>query len=405
MDSDPGPADSTSAGRSVGGDWDPLALSLLSDRTLRFPRVPQVAADVSVFNMPDGLGVQFRGAEAPVIIRGHAASSALEHLLPMLDGRHSLESILATDPPAPLDQALVAKTLSLMYAKGLIVRGTERGQAQTDGHGHGSREDRQRLFWGRLVDVTRSSSTAGEVERRLRASSLIVIGTGLFGASTCDILDRSGFSSIRFYDWDDDGRAADAVSPFVLTAEHHSTRSVDTVVHGIESNIGETDLIVTATRGAPYELYSRVNRIAIQHRIPWLRGSFDGVDYEIGPYVHPFGSPCWTCMRLRRSSALEAALEEEMYQRSLEVDAVAGTNPPIGESVPSTAAAAGLLAAEAARAIGGLAPPALMGQVLTLSALNGGMHTDSFLRVAQCPDCYRGELSGVLSLSAAESEA
>lgn len=402
MASDPSETAMARTAAGAGEIRDPLALSLLSDRTLRFPRRPQLAPDLSVFEMPDGLGVQFRGAEAPVIIRGRVASVALRYLIPRLDGRRDLRSLLSAELPEPLTQSIVAKTLSLMYGKGLIVSApTAETTASSSPRAVESnpRQDRQRLFWGRLLDVTRSASYPEEVERRLATSSVLVIGTSFFGAATCDVLDRSGFGSISFFDWDDDGQAASAVQPFVSSAAHVDTRSIDGLLSSAESALDGVDLIVTAMRGAPLELYSRLNRLAIQRWVPLLRGHFDGIEYEIGPYVYPHGSPCLTCMRLRRSSALEAALEEEMYQRALQTETAAGTTPPIGESVPAAVAAAGLLAGEAVRAVSGISVPALMGQMLTLSAVSGAMRTDAFARVAKCPDCFSGELSGVIGYS------
>lgn len=383
---------------------DTLALSLLSDRTLRFPRRPQLAADLSVFEMPEGLGVQFRGAEAPVVIRGRIASIALRYLLPKLDGSHDLRQLLILEPPEPLTQSTVAKTLSLMYGKGLIVSGppadaTTRSPEHRDTFKANARQARQRLFWGRLLDVTRSASSSQEIERRLATCSVVVIGTSFFGAATCDVLDRSGFESIGFFDWDDDGAAASAVEQFVSSAVHADIRSMEGLLSRIEPSLDGADLVITATRGAPAELYTRLNRLVIQRRIPLLRGDFDGIEYEIGPYVYPYGSPCLTCMRLRRSSALDAALEEEMYQKSLEIDAPAGTTPPIGESVPAAISAAGLLVADAVRAVSGIAAPTLLGQILTMSAVTGAMRTDVFARVARCPDCFTGELSGVLGFA------
>jgi hypothetical protein len=43
---------------------------MLEDRNLRFPARPRFIPDLSIFSMPDGLGIQIRGAEMPVLLRG-----------------------------------------------------------------------------------------------------------------------------------------------------------------------------------------------------------------------------------------------------------------------------------------------------------------------------------------------
>src|SRR5262245_3299143 len=94
-------------------------LWMLKDHNLRFPERPRIIEDLRTFHMPDGLGVQFRGLEMPVIVRGLHAGAALGYLLPALDGTRTLEDLLAGCPES-LPAGVMLQTVSLLHTKGLL---------------------------------------------------------------------------------------------------------------------------------------------------------------------------------------------------------------------------------------------------------------------------------------------
>ena len=93
--------------------------AMLEDRNLRFPARPRLLPDIDVFPMPDGLGIQFRGAQAPVILRGAHAEATLAFLLPALDGTRTLDDLVGRCPPE-VAQVTLLKTLALLHTKGLL---------------------------------------------------------------------------------------------------------------------------------------------------------------------------------------------------------------------------------------------------------------------------------------------
>jgi bacteriocin biosynthesis cyclodehydratase domain-containing protein len=367
-------------------------LSRLRDPNTRFPARPRLVPDLQVFRMPDGLGIQFRGGEQPVIVRGHLAEAALDFLLPRLDGSRSLDDFLrAEDSPVP--EATLLRALVLLHSKGLLVE--EPVASRSAGAGDETL-GRQLLFWGRHLDLTRSTRSADEVQRRLATTSLVLVGTGLFGATTYDLLARSGATGMRVIAWDDDGLIARTlaegpVPPGELVSPPGT--SVDVVAGHLRAWAEDADIVITATRDAPAALCRAVNRICLSRSTRWLRGNADGSRFDIGPFVLPHESGCYRCLELRQASMQDFAIEEHLYQEHLATEHPAGEWAPVGESLWTATLAASFLVGEAIRVATGLAAPTLIDTVLQLSPVSGALQPNHFRRVPRCPDCYRGEVA------------
>src|SRR6516164_5423037 len=120
---DPDSGQHLRAGASADTDLKYRALlAQLQDPHLRFPACPAFVEDLDVFEMPDGLGIQFRGAESPVILRGRSVVPVLQYLRERLDGNTEVESLLRSRPPE-ISPALLLRSLLLLQAKGLLVSG------------------------------------------------------------------------------------------------------------------------------------------------------------------------------------------------------------------------------------------------------------------------------------------
>lgn len=369
-----------------------VLLSQLRDPNLRFPDRPRLVPDLHTFQMPDGLGMQFRGAEQPVIVRGRLAGVALEFLLPRLDGTRTLDDFLRECPP-DLPQPTLLRALSLLHGKGLL---SGQRAAPANGGAGDIVLQRQALFWGRHLDLTRSAGSTGEVQRRLATARVVLVGTGLFGLAAHDLLARSGCAELRVLAWDDDGLiertlAASPAPPREVV--RLATTSIDEAVGQVRAWSEDADLLVTATRDAPAALFRAVNRLCLSRSAPWLRANFDGSRADVGPLVQPFNSGCFRCLELREASMREFAVEEHLYQERLAIERPAGEGEPLGEAVWASTLVASMLVAEVVRVLTDIAAPTLLDTVLQVLPVSGTLQANRFLRVPRCPDCYRGEIA------------
>lgn len=105
-----------------------IALSFLKEKGTNFPTHPKLIEDITVFSMPDGLGMQFRGLSNPVVLRGVLVESLLPHLLPLLDGKHDVPQLvsLLAEKGGATD---VASLLMNLFVRGVIAGDSQNSQS------------------------------------------------------------------------------------------------------------------------------------------------------------------------------------------------------------------------------------------------------------------------------------
>jgi bacteriocin biosynthesis cyclodehydratase domain-containing protein len=363
--------------------------NLASSSRLRF------APDLDLFTMPEGVGVQVRGGEHPLIIRGRLADTGLRYLISQLDGERTLESVIS-DAPADVPQVMLVRLLDLVHQRRLLVRSDDRRMPGMLAGEDGETLRRQALYWGRHLSHSAGAASGTAVQDRIAGARIILLGTGMFGVATYDLLARSGCTEIRILDWNDAGFLLDTVAAGPLrprAAVHLTTTAVDRVANEVRQWADDADLVVTATRDAPRALFHRINRIALGTRIPWLHGNVNGSTAEVGPLVLPYESGCYRCMELRRASVDASAIEEYLYQERLAAERNAAESVPIGESIWAATLVASLLVGEVIRVVSQIAPPTLVNTVIQVRPVSGDLQANTFLRVPRCPDCYPGEIA------------
>lgn len=371
-------------------------LAQLYDPNIRFPDRPVFVADLEAFEMPDGLGFQFRGLEAPVIVRGQSAGAVIRHLQDCLNGRMTREEVIRAGPPA-VPPAAFLRALLLLHSKGLLVSADAERPRPAQAL-DAATLNRQLLYWGRHLGITRAAGSAAEIEQRLERARLIVLAGGIFGAVTCDLLSRSGFRSLSVLAWNDDGALERSIR---LAPERPAeffrlpTTALDPALHLLSRWLEGADLLVTATSDAPAILFSGINDLALQRSTPWLYGNADGPALDIGPLVQPYETGCFACLELRRRSARDFAFENEFHEQRLGEERDAAERVLIGEAVWPATLGASMLAGEACRLITGLAPPTLTDTMLHVLPVTGTMERNRFTRVPRCPACFRGAIAAV----------
>lgn len=372
-------------------------LAQVQDPNLRFPAFPTFVEDLDIFDMPDGLGILFRGAESPVILRGHSVAAVLQFLRARLDGTADLPGVISSRPPE-ISPTLLLRSLLLLHTKGLLAdaapesrdAGPDRSLPPED-----PTVQRQLLFWGRHLNLTRGASSSREVQRRLETSRVVLVGTGLFGAVTADLLVRTGCRNTQVIAWNDDGPLEQALHAATVPSSgaiRLPTTSVDALHAELKGRVEDADLLLTATCDAPSLLFRAVNDLCLTARCRWLLGNADGSVFQLGPLVEPYESACYSCLELRSRSAEPYAIEHELYQERLATTRSAGERVLLGEALWPATLAASILVGEVCRVLTGLAATTLTNARLHLTPMTGLIEQNEVTRVPRCPDCYRGQI-------------
>lgn len=357
-----------------------VALSFLKEGGTNFPKRPKLAEDLLIFQMPDGLGMQFRGLSNPVVLRGALAETLLPKLMPLLDGKNEVSELIEKLAPEA-SAGDVADLLKNLFTRGAIADAEEvRMENAVD--------RKNQLFFGRRLGVTRNNGCASEVLEKLARSPIVVIADGLLGSSVLDLLIRSGFRNLAVAALRTDASAQELFSGFPEEIQiDYIDGSEDAVEGFMQSRINSAELVVAALRSVPQSVFASINELCVQAQVQWLRAHDNGSNIEVGPYVNPHDSPCFECMLVRQISGGDYAVEEELFQNFLEEQS--SVHQLSGESIGLATQAAAYLAQESVRIVSAIEKPCLDGGVVTFHS-DGNIEQNWFIRVPRCAVCARG---------------
>ena len=223
-----------------------------------------------------------------------------------------------------------------------------------------------------------------EGQRRLLASSVVIVGCGAIGAAAANLLTRAGIGKLRIIDRDFvepsnlqrqtlfDESDALAALPKAIAAQRklhsiNSSVSVEAVVadlspHNAADLLARFDLILDGTDN--FETRFLINDFAVQNAKPWIYAAAVG-SYGLTMTIRPGATPCLACLTESQQQGLEETCDT------------------IGVLGPVVNLIASLEAAEAMKLLAGRTD-SLHGRLISCDVWSG--HFQSVL-IARNPDC------------------
>ncbi len=220
----------------------------------------------------DADSIVFQYGESVVSFHGKAVAPVLTPLLDLLDGKRTVDQILANFSPELA--APVMRALEMLQLRKVLIDGDELATLGVDAPA---------AFWS-INDGLQTSVSS--IEERLRAQ-VSVVGTTSFAVRIAGALSRSGMTHVVQREWSD-ARAHDGFA-VVAPGAHERSR------------------------------LAAFNEAALAAQQPWMQVfAFDGSFAAIGPVFVPGETCCATCYSLRRSSNVA---DGETYRRVADADA------------------------------------------------------------------------------------
>jgi molybdopterin-synthase adenylyltransferase len=317
--------------------------------------------------------------------------SAEEHVVraPEAGDRVLLERLAREGVEAP-DGSETAARLATLIAAGVVVR---EPQSPPLAPQDAARFDRQLPYFAEHDDPR-------DVQRRLRASSVVVLGCGglgtwALGALACvgvgrfvliddDAIELSNLNRQILYRADDVGRAkVDAAAAWV--GRFDPAIEVVTVARRVaapadlDGAVTGADALLLVADWPPYELARWVNEVCVARGLPFLTAGQQPPALKIGPTYIPGRGACFACHehQLRRDFPLYAELAEQRRR-----------DPPAATTLgPASGIVGTLLALEVLHLLSRDVTPATHDCALLIDM--GTLHTrwEGIERDPGCPVC------------------
>lgn len=371
------------------------------------PSRPRLPTNLDVnFEPPDESGEErlvFMSERHRVVLRGRSLREVQRHLLPLLDGKHTLGQIRSqvADVFAPTD---LDRFLLLLMERQLLQ------DAERDTLSEATRaEYAPQLNFFHEIDLD-----PDRAQRTLMGATVVVLGLAGVGAHAALALASAGVGTIRCFD-NGEVLASDAHLAGVFGTRDLGRRRVEVVsdrirevnseavVLKVDKDLSSDEEVETAVQGAGLvvccldaslaSILYRVNRICYRKRIPWTTCSASGLEGILGPTVVPGQTPCYLCYQMRavacsdnppaafsRLRFLDRRNKDDSYRRENHVFAVGVMGHLVG--------------LEALKLICGAGGPTALGRIVAVDFLSFASSAHIVLRKPGCPICSGAQNAG-----------
>lgn len=290
----------------------------------------------------------FEYAQSTIVLEGRAVQTLLPVLLPLLDGRRTVDEIneVVGRAAAPA----VAHALTLLDERGLLIDGPALPESMTE----------PAADTVHFLAATTHARRLDDPAQLLARVKVAVAGAKPLGDEIADLLRASGLTDVSQPDW---------TSVDASAAPH---------------------LVVAAPTPPELPRLEEWNRRALAARTPWLQVlPFDGRMTAIGPLYVPGETACYECYRRRRAANVAYPVADYW---ALEASPASYPSPP-----PLRHMAVGLAAMLALQWLSDRLGNEAQSRVpATMHALtwSGTVQLDSHPvhRVPRCPVCFPDDL-------------
>ena len=328
-------------------------------------------------------------------LKGRAFREFHRHVVPLLDGGHSLREIVAATQEHFRAEDL-AECLELLRVQGIVVEGDTEGL---------SAESRIRMQ--PQLNLFHDLAPGRDLQDKLANATVAVIGLGGAGAGLGLALAAAGVGTIRCVDNLPVASADGYLSPFLGLHRLGSARAdvVRDLIHAAAPEVkvethtvpmqGEDDLrgvvagadiVACCLDASQANLAYKLNRVCLAGKLRWITCSLAGAEVIVGPTFHPGSGPCYLCYRMRSVACAgnpeDAFALERHLDRHKRDDSGRRENLVFGAGM-----AANFMGLEIVKELTELTEPSLTGRLLSIQLTDLLIERHTVLRKPWCPAC------------------
>lgn len=332
-------------------------------------------------------------------LKGHSFREFHRRVVPLLDGRNTIEEIRARTAdlfrPEDLDAAL-----ALLQGQGVLVEGGDADLADEAAE--------------RMTPQINLFHTAPEgapaLQARLSSATVAMVGLGGAGAAAALGLAAAGVGTLICVDCEPvaatdvylsgcygladvgRGRAESLAGRIAAAAPEATVRIAAGPLSGeadLRRAIAGADWVISCLDAAQLNLALKLNKVCFEDRLSWIACGPAGEEIVVGPTMVPGRGACYMCYRMRAVACAGNPEEAFAYERHLDRSRTdesgrrANLNFGIG-------LAANLVGIETVKALSGYAEPSLVGRILIADLAELRFEKHVVLRKPWCPICHGG---------------
>jgi molybdopterin-synthase adenylyltransferase len=341
----------------------------------------------------------FTSEDNRLVIRGRSFPEFLERVVPLLDGRRTLDQV--TEKASDLfERDDLEQTIVLLAEQGIVADAEQLAPRFVDAERLGPQ----------LSYLHEVGPAPALVVDRLARARVTVVGLGAVGAVAATALAAANVGQVRCVD----DSLVSAADPYLaqlfglddvgsqraeVTSERiravNPAASVEVLADALLTDedvadaTGGSDFVLGCLDPGLASITDKVNRACLAQRTPWSLATVSAFEGIVGPTVIPYETACYRCYQARVIAAQNNPAEALADQRARE-ESTTDTSP-YRENLAFGAGIVGhLLALQAYQFLTGLRPQSV-GRILVIDFLSSSLSQHVVLRKPWCPACFAGD--------------
>jgi bacteriocin biosynthesis cyclodehydratase domain-containing protein len=311
--------------------------------------------------IPEQTRIQVRWDEHAVLLTSEPAVRLVKDMAPLLNGSLTVDELISQ--LSVWDRKDVTDVLEF-FNKYELLEDASRVSPFTP--------EQQKQWGDQLLYFSHFSTDKYSLQENIVGTCVLVLGEGILYREVLSALEEAGMC---------------IVGPGDTVPQPSENAKTPASKEEVKKVIAETgaDITVVATSKLFSPLFSWVNTASLSCERPWTSCSVYGGKGVVGPTVIPGQTPCYTCLRLRRSSNLVHYDEFSSFETYMEEHPYTQVSTGVPTGLPSCVAHICVL--ELIKLVTGIGPVKTAGGQITFNPLTMEMDIHPILKLPRCPDC------------------
>jgi hypothetical protein len=368
-----------------------LLREFFDDINVNFPTNPKIVKGISVYSMPDGLGIQFRGGSEKLILKGKNSFHIWTFLSEKLNGKHTLEIILKEANKNNINNVEVATFIKILHSNHLF---ESKNKDKDVSYDLDIFVEKQKEYYDRIIGLTGHNDDSYQVLEKIKNAKVLIVANTYLIPIICYNLYLAGFKDLGIlYFENEEGSENEEFVKYtsninIMTEVNISKMNNSEIRDLLNSKIDDYQFVLTVVNNPNFHFLHEISRFCNTRNKPVLNISFVENSYEVGPFFFPnTHTACSTCSTLRKQSYEANPIYDFLYQNNLNAKNTKYDSKIEGFDIQGFAGVLNFAVLDLKHVVANVSKSNFVNKILQMNALSLELKNTEIIPVLGCPTC------------------
>ena len=360
-----------------------------NDKNVHFPTHPKLLEGISVYDAPNGLGVQFRGGPEKLILKGKTSSKIWNSLNKKMNGSNSFQELLQIGLDNNINIVDLCNFFKIIHSYHLF-ESSQKDNTIVNTNLYMANIQSQLNYYDRLVGYYAQNNNGSELLSKINKTKILII-TNLELLSLINLNFRlAGYKDLGFFYIDPKNKInIEDIEDNNLTFENITNLDNVELRDILFKKINDYHYVVSIMENPSNVFLKNITNFCFNNEKPLLTLNLNSTSYEVGPLFYPKVNACYNCYILRNQSFGKNNHHEYLYQKSLNDNNKNYDENILGVDIPSLNIIINMAISELIKTGTYFSNSSMNNKVITLNTLTSNIKNNDVLPVFGCPCCSK----------------